>query len=484
PAPLAARAPPPRALVGASGFVALPAELRAQVASELNVRTLDALSTVADDLVDHVVKPNFRALGRRFGSRTQAVAAAIISADPGGLAGQLREAGEASVAVDGEPLVIGPDDVIVTQTPRTGWSVAADAGETVALDLDITPELRREVVAREMIRLVQDARKADGLQVSDRIAVRWEAADPEIVTALTEHGQLIAGEVLATEFASRALGAGTAEAGPEHIDAGLDLIFWLRRARDRGARRGSAGGGRLVRLACLAGHQPGGLGFAAAGGLQVAVAEEADQDAPSPVVSGDPGYHRHLAVQGCGTVSAAVGRAIALTRCTGVALVCGPARGTGAGAAGLRCAFSLRRAAGRLARAIRGTGAFRAACCLPARRRFRRPGGLGTTRRFLRAESLIALDACPGPVSTRRRRPWARGRGGRGGGRSPRGCCRAPPLGGCGGLGHPPHRRRGGGPRRPGPGGGGGGCCPPPPPRRWPQALVCRPQPVPGPFRA
>jgi len=229
-ASLGIRQPLPRALVGAGGFADLPAELRAQVASELNVRTLDALSTVADDLVDHVVKPNFRALGRRFGSRTQAVAAAIISADPGRLAGQLREAGEASVAVDGEPLVIGPDDVIVTQTPRTGWSVAADAGETVALDLDITPELRREGVAREMIRLVQDARKADGLQVSDRIAVRWEAADPEIVTALTEHGQLIAGEVLATEFASRALGAGTAEAGTEHIDAGLDLIFWLRRA--------------------------------------------------------------------------------------------------------------------------------------------------------------------------------------------------------------------------------------------------------------
>src|SRR5262249_52286146 len=205
----------------------------------------------------HVVKPNFRALGRRFGSRTQAVAAAIISADPGGLAGQLREAGEASVAVDGEPLVIGPDDVIVTQTPRTGWSVAADAGETVALDLDITPELGRAGVAREMIRPVQEARKADGVQVSDRIAVRWEAADPEIVTALTEHGQLIAGEVLATEFASRALGAGTAEAGTEHIDAGLDLIFWLRPAWDgRGPARGQPVEGRLSGWHALQGTNP------------------------------------------------------------------------------------------------------------------------------------------------------------------------------------------------------------------------------------
>jgi isoleucyl-tRNA synthetase len=229
-ASLGIRQPLPRALVGAAEFAELPAGLRAQVASELNVRDLDALSTVADDLVDHVVKPNFRALGRRFGNRTQVVAAVITSADPGALAARLREAGEASVVVDGEPLVIGPDEVIVTQTPRAGWSVAADAGETVALDLDITPELRREGLAREIIRLVQDARKADGLEVSDRITLHWRAAGPELTAALTEHGQLIAGEVLATEFGPRAPGANAAEQGTEHSDEDLGLTFWIRRA--------------------------------------------------------------------------------------------------------------------------------------------------------------------------------------------------------------------------------------------------------------
>ncbi len=229
-ASLGIRQPLPRALVGAGEFADLPAELRAQVASELNVRGLDALSTVAGDLVDHVVKPNFRALGRRFGNRTQVVAAAITSADPGALAAELRETGEASVVVDGEPLVIGPDEVVVTQTPRAGWSVAADAGETVALDLGITPELRREGLAREVIRLVQDARKADGLEVSDRITLHWQAADPSLTAALTEHGRLIAGEVLATEFGPRAPAASAADLGAEHNDADLGLAFWLRRA--------------------------------------------------------------------------------------------------------------------------------------------------------------------------------------------------------------------------------------------------------------
>jgi len=231
-ASLGIRQPLSRALVGATGLSDLPAELRDQVAGELNVRTLDALSTVAEGLVDYVVKPNFRALGRRFGNRTQVVASAITAADPGALAGRLREAREASVVVDGEPVVIGPDDVIVTQTARAGWSVAADADETVALELGITPELRREGLAREVIRLVQDARRADGLEVSDRITLRWAAADPELAAALTEHGQVIAGEVLATEFGAVEPDAGAPEpgAGTEHSDADLGLTFWLRRA--------------------------------------------------------------------------------------------------------------------------------------------------------------------------------------------------------------------------------------------------------------
>jgi len=142
----------------------------------------------------------------------------------------LRQAGQASVLVDGEPLVIGPDEVVVTQTPRAGWSVAADGGETVALDLRITPGLRREGLAREVIRLVQDARKADGLEVSDRITLHWQAADSELTAALTEHGQLIAGEVLATEFGRQTPGASAADLGTEHGDADLGFTFWLRRA--------------------------------------------------------------------------------------------------------------------------------------------------------------------------------------------------------------------------------------------------------------
>jgi isoleucyl-tRNA synthetase len=224
------RQPLSRALVGAPGFADLPPALRDQIATELNVHSLEAMSTVGEDLVDHVVKPNFRALGRRFGKGTQAVAAAITAADAASLAADLRTAGETGVVVDGERVPLGADDVIVTQTPRAGWTVATDAGETVALETQITGELRREGLAREVIRLIQDARKADGLDVSDRISLWWQTASPELAATLAEHGQLIAGEVLATEFRNGSPGADADQGLAEHTDGDLGLTFWLQRA--------------------------------------------------------------------------------------------------------------------------------------------------------------------------------------------------------------------------------------------------------------
>jgi len=223
------RQPLRRALVGAAGFDALPGELRSLIAAELNVATLSVLS---GELVDYVVKPNFRALGRRFGRQTPAVAAAIAAVPAAEVAATVLAGGTVSVPVpSGEVVAVGPDDVIVTQTPRAGWAVASDAGETVAIDTAVTPELQREGLAREVIRLIQEARKSDGLDVTDRIALRWSAHDAELAAALTEHTALIAGEVLAVEFgASGASGDWPVLADVrEHADEELALRFWLRR---------------------------------------------------------------------------------------------------------------------------------------------------------------------------------------------------------------------------------------------------------------
>ncbi|UJB41547.1 isoleucine--tRNA ligase [Streptomyces sp. A1-5] len=220
------RQPLSRALVGAHGFADLSEDLRAQIAEELNVSSLASLSEVGGSLVDTTAKANFRALGKRFGKGVQAVAKAVAAADAAALSLALRE-GTASVEVDGETVGLSPEEVIITETPREGWSVASDAGATVALDLEITPELRRAGLARDAIRLIQEARKNSGLDVADRIALRWDAADDELRTALTDHAALIADEVLATDFAA---GEPDGSYGPAFTDEALSLTFHLRKA--------------------------------------------------------------------------------------------------------------------------------------------------------------------------------------------------------------------------------------------------------------
>jgi len=226
------RQPLSRALLAAQGFELLSDELREQIAEELNVTSLASLSEVGGSLVDTTAKANFRALGRRFGKRTQAVARAIAEADAAELSAALRN-GTAAVEVDGETIALSPEEVIITETPREGWSVASDAGATVALDLEITPELRRAGLARDAIRLIQEARKKSGLDVADRIALRWRSQDEEVVRALTEHQALISDEVLATDYAE---GEGDDSFGEPFTDEALSLTFRLRRVAAPAAR--------------------------------------------------------------------------------------------------------------------------------------------------------------------------------------------------------------------------------------------------------
>jgi isoleucyl-tRNA synthetase len=221
------RQPLGRALVGANGWAALGPELRAHVAEELNVEGTGALAEAGGELLEYHAKGNFRALGKRFAKRTPLVANAIAAADAASLAAELREKGVAAVLVEGEPVEVLLDEVVVTETPREGWAVATADGETVALDLAITPELRLAGIARDAVRLIQDARKNSGLEVSDRIRVAWQAAKPETAEALRVHGPAIAEDVLAVEFGED----GSAEAGDGvFADAELGLGFTVAKA--------------------------------------------------------------------------------------------------------------------------------------------------------------------------------------------------------------------------------------------------------------
>jgi isoleucyl-tRNA synthetase len=221
------RQPLGRALVGAPGWDTLPAELRSQIADELNVQGFDTLASIGRDLVEYVVKPNFRELGRRFGKQTPQVAKAITAAEPAGLAHALRESLTATVeAAEVGKVELAPSDVIITERPLSGWAVESAAGETIGLDLTVTPELRRAGLVREVIRLVQDARKNAGLEITDRIELWWRTTDADLDEALTEHGAEVAREVLADAWHDDE----PEDELPPNRDDGLRLTFWLRKA--------------------------------------------------------------------------------------------------------------------------------------------------------------------------------------------------------------------------------------------------------------
>ena len=188
------RQPLSRLLVPSAAFAQLDEALLAEVTSELNVLSVESFAG-AGELVDYSAKGNFRALGKRFGKETPIIANKIAAADAAVLAATLATEGKATV--DGVEVLA--DEVLISERPREGWSVVSETGETVALDLELTPELVKAGLAREAIRLVQETRKNTGLDVSDRIVLQW-AAEADVAAALREHSQLIADEVLAVSI--------------------------------------------------------------------------------------------------------------------------------------------------------------------------------------------------------------------------------------------------------------------------------------------
>jgi isoleucyl-tRNA synthetase len=167
------------------------------LASELNVKQID-FATSGDALVTLEAKPNFRSLGKKFGKKTP-LAAAAIAAFP---SERLRafERGEALVVtVDGESHELGLDDLTIIRRASGDLAVQEDGGFFVAIDPAVTPELRREGLARELISRVQRMRKESGFAVSDRIRL-VVSGDDEVKGVVDAHGAWIAEEVLATEL--------------------------------------------------------------------------------------------------------------------------------------------------------------------------------------------------------------------------------------------------------------------------------------------
>ncbi len=199
------RQPLPRVIVcGDERTRAAVGRLRDLVLSELNVKTVD-LAAVQSQLERPVVLPNLQRLGKRCGRDMPAIVAALRARDGEEALRALRDHGVVTVAVaTGDELdpthtyALAENDILVRQEPRVGLVLSTRGPLTVAIDTTIEERLRREGLAREIVRVVQQARRDAGVDITDRIQLRL-GGSADLLAAARTHEVYLAAETLATQ---------------------------------------------------------------------------------------------------------------------------------------------------------------------------------------------------------------------------------------------------------------------------------------------
>ena len=215
--------------------VAIPAAVRGAVSDgllellrlEVNVKEVEVVASDTD-LVRLRAKPNFRSLGKRYGKRTPAVAAAAQGLGSDALRG-LEQGQTATLELEGESVTFLPEDVVVEREVASDWLVGSDGPYVAALDPHLSPELRGEGLAREVVNRVQRLRKEAGYAYTDRIAL-WISGDDLVLSAVRDHAAFIQGETLARQLENGRAPAADLEQTVD-ID-GLALVVGVQRFVD------------------------------------------------------------------------------------------------------------------------------------------------------------------------------------------------------------------------------------------------------------
>ncbi len=222
---LRVRQPLRRALVLLPGGALLSEPVTTEVADELNVKRVDAIADL-EGLLEYTVVPNFARLGPRAGKQMPALKAALAAADGAVIRHALAENGAYTVELAGHPFEIGPDDVEVRATSHEEFALAQEGLTAVALDTALDDELRLEGVAREVVRALNDLRKAQGFEIADRIQVALRVRGT-VRAGVDRHRDWIGGEVLAVAFEVADPDGGEGAAGFEKLDVDGDGL-WAR----------------------------------------------------------------------------------------------------------------------------------------------------------------------------------------------------------------------------------------------------------------
>jgi len=193
------RQPLSRVLVFTRGARELSAELVEIVTDELNVKALEFVQD-PKALVEYRLMPDNKKLGPRFGAQFPKVRQALAQADAAAVAERVQAGEAVELSVDGQAYRLEPDEILVTTEPAEGLAVAADRLTTVAVDAEITPELRAEGLAREVVRRIQAMRKDAGFDISDRITTGYQVEDGDLAQVFESWGDYIREETLTVEL--------------------------------------------------------------------------------------------------------------------------------------------------------------------------------------------------------------------------------------------------------------------------------------------
>jgi len=207
------------------GKAELSPELVEIVADELNVKALEFVKD-AGALVSYKVLPNNKLLGPKFGADFPKVVAALKSMDPAQVAARTAAGEDVTFELNGETVALTGEEVLVSTEAAENMAVAADKVVTVGIDTVVTPELKAEGLAREVVRRIQTQRKNADFNIEDRITT-WYVASGEFDKIFADWGDYIKSETLTTVLTS---GEPSAEAFvEEHKIDGLDIKIGLKR---------------------------------------------------------------------------------------------------------------------------------------------------------------------------------------------------------------------------------------------------------------
>ncbi|MEO6132629.1 MAG: isoleucine--tRNA ligase [Saprospiraceae bacterium] len=167
------------------------------ILSEVNVKEIEYIANTSA-MVSKKAKPNFKTLGKRLGKNMK-VAADLIAGLPQDEINRFEAGGELTIFIEGQEYSLAKEDLDIISEDIPGWQVASEDGITVALDVKLDDNLLAEGTSRELVNRIQNLRKNNGLNVTDRIRIKVEEL-PGIEKAIAEFGEYIKSETLADEI--------------------------------------------------------------------------------------------------------------------------------------------------------------------------------------------------------------------------------------------------------------------------------------------